>query len=99
MPSRYAHTDVAEASVPDGNGGYRQVRYLRRRVLPEADAVVPIALHTVDATDRLDLISARYLTDPTAFWQIADANAALDPDALAGPSAEGTLLVIPSPGV
>lgn len=99
MPSRYAYTDVAEVSVPDGRGGRRDVRYLRRRVLPDPDTLLPIALHTVAASDRLDLISARYLSDPTAFWQIADANAALDPDALVGPAAEGTVLLIPSPGM
>ena len=61
MPSRYAYTDVAEVSVPDGRGGRRDVRYLRRRVLPDPDTLLPIALHTVAASDRLDLISARYL--------------------------------------
>lgn len=99
MPGRYATSEIATIAVPDGHGGSRQVRYLRRRTLPSPDAIVPIALHTVTADDRLDLLSAMYLGDPTAFWQIADANAALDPDALVGPDAEGTALVIPTPGV
>ena len=32
---------------------------------------------------RLDLIANHYLTDPTATWQICDANGSLVPDALA----------------
>jgi hypothetical protein len=32
---------------------------------------------------RLDLIANHYLTDPTAFWQICDANGSMVPDALA----------------
>ncbi|MGE2722337.1 hypothetical protein [Mycolicibacterium celeriflavum] len=99
MAGRYFGTEIAETFIPDGRGGRRQVRYLRRRQLPDPDAVLPNARHTVAARDRLDLISARYLTDPTASWQIADANGALDPDALVGPDAEGTELVIPTPGV
>jgi hypothetical protein len=33
--------------------------------------------------DRLDLIAARALGDPTAFWRLCDASGALAPDALA----------------
>ena len=32
--------------------------------------------------DRLDLLAARYLKDPTLFWQICDSNNAPAPDAL-----------------
>ncbi|HET7504597.1 MAG TPA: hypothetical protein VFK02_26425 [Kofleriaceae bacterium] len=31
---------------------------------------------------RLDLIANHYLTDPTAFWRLCDANGAMVPDAL-----------------
>ena len=48
--------------------------------------------------DRLDLVAARYLGDPTAAWQVADANGALDPDELTAVEAEGDLLVVPFPG-
>jgi hypothetical protein len=33
--------------------------------------------------DRLDLLAARYLNDPTVFWKLCDANNAPAPDALA----------------
>jgi hypothetical protein len=32
---------------------------------------------------RLDLIAAHYLVDPTTFWKLCDANNAVVPDALA----------------
>jgi hypothetical protein len=33
--------------------------------------------------ERLDLIAARFLADPTWFWKLCDANNAMVPDALA----------------
>jgi hypothetical protein len=98
MASRYDAIEIATATIPDGRGNIKQVRYHRRRSLPDLETIAPIARHTVTADDRLDLLSERYLNDPTAFWQIADANAALDPDALVGPDVEGTVLLIPTPG-
>lgn len=98
-PSRYAAVDIATTSVTDGAGGVRQVRHLRRRRLPDPQQARVLALHQVGRGDRMDLIAARHLGDPTAFWLIADANGALDPDELVGPHAEGTLLVIPVPEV
>jgi hypothetical protein len=95
---RYDGVEVATATVPDGAQGVREVRYLRRRALPDPGALTVLAVHRVAAGDRLDLIAARYLGESTAAWQVADANAALDPDALTGPEAEGDLLAVPFPG-
>jgi nucleoid-associated protein YgaU len=98
--SRYATAEIATAVEPDGAGGTREVRYLRRRLLdPPAVPPAILATHRVGADDRLDVIAARYLGDPTAFWRIGDANDALDPDELVAPEAEGRLLVVPVPGV
>lgn len=94
---RYDGVEKAEVEVPDGAGGRRTVRYLRRRRLPDPRDVRPLALHRVDAADRLDLVAARYLGDPLAAWQVADANVALDPDELTAPGTEGDVLVIPFP--
>jgi hypothetical protein len=43
---------------------------------------------------RLDLIANRYLSDPTAFWQLCDANGSVLPDALA----THDLIAIPGKG-
>ena len=98
-PSRYDGLDIATAVVPDGAGGTQEVRYLRRRFPPPPSGSAPLALHRVRRDDRLDLISARYLGDPTGFWRICDANAALDPDALVDAQAEDSTLVVPVPEV
>ena len=93
--SRYEGVEVATTSVPDGTGGVRDVRYLRRRRPPAEPMVAPLALHRVGDDDRLDLIASRYLGDPLAAWRIADANAALDPqDLTAHP---GAVVVVPTP--
>jgi nucleoid-associated protein YgaU len=95
--SRYDNVDTAVLTVRTESGGTREVRYLRRRELPDATTIVPIAQHLVLAQDRLDLIAGSYYGDPTAYWQIAEANGALDPEELVGPPSEGTVLVIPMP--
>jgi len=39
--------------------------------------------HQRRQSQRLDLIAAHYLVDPTTFWKLCDANNSLVPDALA----------------
>lgn len=95
---RYDGVEVATTTVPDGAQGVREVRYLRRRELPDPRMQTTLALHRVAGGDRLDLVTARYLGEPTAAWQVADANAALDPDELTAAEAEGDVLVVPFPG-
>lgn len=97
MPGRYDNAEIVEVAVPDGAGGTRTVRYLRRRRLLDPGQLRAIAHHRVEAADRLDLIAASYLGDPLAAWQVADMNGALDPEALTAPGTEGDVLVIPYP--
>ena len=95
--SRYDGVEVATTEVPDGAGGDREVRYLRHRRPPASATLAPLARHRVAEDDRLDLIAARYLGDPLAFWRVADANEALDPQALT--ATPGDVLLIPTPEV
>jgi hypothetical protein len=45
---------------------------------------LPLAgYHRRVSGDRLDLLAARYLKDPTYFWQLCDSNNTPAPDALA----------------
>lgn len=99
MPGgRYDAVPVATTIVAEAADGTREVRYLRRRPLPDPRATRPLAVHVVSLADRLDLVAARYLGDPLASWQIADANLALDPSDLTAPDAEGDRLIVPFPG-
>jgi len=89
--SRYAAVETATLRDVDG----RVVAYVRRRFLPQG-AGLPLLIEVdVVQGDRLDLITARTLGDPEAFWRICDANNALDPAELT--RAPGRRLRVPLP--
>jgi hypothetical protein len=94
---RYDSVEIATIRV-DAPQGARELRYLRRRALPDPRDTRAHAFHRVALGDRLDLLATRYLGDPLAAWQLADANLALDPFELTDRDAEGDLLTIPLPG-
>lgn len=95
--SRYAGTEVATATVPDGAGGAREVRYLRRRFLPAPSDLHTLAEHTVTRGDRPDLVAATYLGDPTQFWRVCDANLVVHPDELTADERIGSRIRIAVP--
>jgi len=73
--SRYA--GVADATYQDASG--RQFTYKLLRLTPAGPTLL---VHTVVQQDRLDLLAAKYYTDPEQFWRICDANSAMRPDDL-----------------
>ncbi len=73
--SRYYAIDTAMWTDPQG----RQTPYTRRRFLPQGSSMVTIGQVTVAAAERLDLVTARALGDPLQFWQLCDANNAMNP--------------------
>jgi hypothetical protein len=73
--SRYYTVETATITLPDG----RAIVYKRRRFLPQGRAQLLLAETPVAPGDRLDLIAARTLGDPEAFWRICDANDAMSP--------------------
>jgi hypothetical protein len=95
--SRYAGVPVATAVLKDAAGQPRLVRYVRRRPIPPADAVVALASHPVAQNDRIDNVTARYFNDPTQYWRICDANGILRVSELTDPP--GRVIVLPLPGV
>lgn len=97
--SRYAPVATATTRVPDGEGGVRDVRYVRRRFVPQPDTMRPLAVHTLSQGDRLDNITNQYLGDPTQFWRVCDANTAMNPVDLTAEDEIGRSLVIPVPQV
>lgn len=80
--SRYYPLEQATLEMPDGQGSSRPVRYLRRRFIPSSKGQTTLVEHTVSQSDRLDIVTARYLGDPTLFWQLCDANTVLRPEEL-----------------
>jgi hypothetical protein len=76
--SRYATVQTATIETPEG----RVVVYLKRRFVPPPERFALLQEHFVAQGDRLDNITARYIGDPERFWQICDANRAMQPDDL-----------------
>ena len=73
--SRYASVEIVSVETPDG----RTVACLGRRIVPLPEAFTTVQEHLVTQGERLDNITADYLTDPEQFWRICDANGALHP--------------------
>jgi hypothetical protein len=70
--SRYKDLPIRSHVGADG----RERRYVARRFLPDPAALRTMTTVRVTDSERLDLIAHRTLGEPTAFWRIADANAA-----------------------
>jgi|GEM_PF-5444415 len=64
-----------------------------RRFLPPASGLPSADSHVVGPGERLDLLAAKLLGDPLLYWQIADANDAVDIFDLCRP---GRVLRLPS---
>ena len=89
--SRYDPIENAIYEAADG----RHITYKRRRLLPQGEAMPVLAEVTVGASERLDLIAARTLGDAEHFWQVCDANNAMNPFDLTAQA--GRVLRIPLP--
>jgi hypothetical protein len=79
--SRYAGVGTATLTAPDGT----QVPYLLRRFIPPPERFTVVGEHRVAPGERLDIITARHLGDPTQFWRLCDANLAMRPAELETP--------------
>jgi nucleoid-associated protein YgaU len=90
--SRYYRSGRAIYVASDGT----RIPYLQRRLLPQGDSLDAVAVVTVTAGQRPDLLSARLQGDPLQFWRIADANNAMSPFELT--AVPGRQLRIPRPG-
>jgi nucleoid-associated protein YgaU len=80
--SRYHAVETVKMTVTDSSGRPRVIAFKRRRFIAPSSGTVTLVEHTVTRGDRLDLITARYLGDPTQFWRVCDANDVLRPDEL-----------------
>lgn len=79
--SRYAAVGLATYQPPGGP----PLPYLRRRFIPPPERFATVGEHRVAAGERLDVITATYLGDPTQFWRLCDANLAMRPAELETP--------------
>lgn len=94
--SRYFPIEIATMSIPDSEDGTREVRYVRRRIIPSAEDSTTLVEHTVTQGERLDRITARYIGDPTQSWRVCDVNNVLQPEEL---EETGRVVDIAMPGI
>jgi hypothetical protein len=73
--SRYAKAETYV--VTDKRG--REVSVV---VPPPPPEQVLLGLHLLKQGERLDLLAAKYLNNPTGYWRIAEQNDAMLPEAL-----------------
>jgi hypothetical protein len=76
--SRYHGLPTAQTTLPDG----RTVVFVTRRFLPPPEHFALQASATVAAGERPDHLAARHLGLATQWWRIADANGAMQPEAM-----------------
>lgn len=76
--SRYYGIETAEFETAGG----KKLVYLRRRFIPPPERFALLQEHAVGQGERLDNITAHYMTDPEQFWRVCDANRAMRPDEL-----------------
>lgn len=79
--SRYASVGTTIYTQSDGT----DVPYLRRRFVPPPERYSTIGEHQVADGERLDVLTALLLGDPTQFWRLCDANLASRPEELEQP--------------
>ncbi len=73
--SRYHAIETAAWETAEGT----TIVYLKRRFVPSPEGFSLLQEHEVVQEDRLDNITAHYLSDPLQFWRICDANRAMNP--------------------
>jgi hypothetical protein len=95
--SRYYGLETKTLETADG----KKVVYLERRFVPQPDRFELLQEHMVTGGERLDHITAHYLSDPEQFWQICDANRAMRPDELTEKTGRKLRITLPEgiPGV
>jgi hypothetical protein len=95
--SRYHRIATKTLERADG----QKVIYLKRRFVPQPELLDLLQEHVVSDNERLDNITAHYLTDPQQFWQICDANRAMQPTELTSSPGRRLRITLPEgiPGV
>lgn len=95
--SRYRDVGTAEYAPPTEPGDEpRTIAYYRRRLCPPPEQFTTLSVYTTVEADRRDLIAAREVGNPELWWQVADANAILDPATMVEPSGRQLRITLPA---
>lgn len=91
VTSRYYGLDTGTFVTATG----KKITYLRRRFIPPPERFQLLQEHVVTEGERLDNITAHYLSDPEQFWRLADANTAMNPNSLTQPIGRKLRITLP----
>jgi len=72
-----------------------QISYVSRRFIPPPEDFALLQRYRVQQGDRVDVIAGSILGNPLSYWQICDANLALEPDDVT--AVPGAFIVITLP--
>ena len=89
--SRYYGLPLLTQTTPAG----AQISYVSRRFIPPPEDFALLQRYRVKQGDRIDVIAASILGNPLSYWQICDANLALEPDDVT--AVPGAFIVITLP--
>ena len=95
--SRYYGLPVLTRPAPAAATGpaARPIRYVSRRFIAPPGDYALLQRYRVRQGDRVDVIAASLLGNPLSYWQICDANLALEPDDVT--AVPGTYIAITLP--
>ena len=95
--SRYYNLHPVQLTTPDG----RIVTYLERRFVPPIQNFSLLQTYVVVQGDRIDNVTAKFLSDPTQYWRLCDANGAMRPAELTATIGRRLRITLPEgiPGV
>ncbi len=74
--SRYYGLPLLSRATSGGG----QISYVSRRFIPPPEDFAVLQRYRVRQGDRVDVIAGSLLGNPLSYWQICDANLALQPD-------------------
>jgi hypothetical protein len=89
--SRYYGLPLLTQTTPAGT----QISYVSRRFIPPPEDFALLQRYRVQQADRVDVIAGSILGNPLSYWQICDANLALEPDDVT--AVPGAFIVITLP--
>jgi len=89
--SRYYGLPLLTQTTPAGG----QISYVSRRFIPQPGNFAVLQRYRVRQGDRVDVIAGSILSNPLSYWQICDANLALEPDDVT--AVPGAFIVITLP--
>ncbi|MGH1377014.1 MAG: LysM domain-containing protein [Alphaproteobacteria bacterium] len=89
--SRYSNIETSEETDDAG----REVKYVRRRFIPQEESFSQTGVYEIKSSDRPDLIAHEIFKDAKAFWRACDANGVMHPEVLV--KTEGDVLRVTLP--